>query len=99
MSVMSASISNTTPEDGTAIVKLDPYLEPYKGAIKHRYDRFAQIKQQIKESEGGYDKFSKSYQRRGFVVDAHNGVTYTEWAPGAVAASLIGEFSEYQMTS
>ncbi|KAJ9121505.1 alpha-1,4-glucan branching enzyme [Naganishia vaughanmartiniae] len=92
---MSASISNTTPEDGTAIVQLDPYLEPYKGAIKYRYDRFAQLKQQIKESEGGYDKFSKSYERRGFVVDANNGVTYTEWAPGAVAASLIGEFNNW----
>lgn len=91
---MSASITNTTPEDGTAIVKLDPYLEPFKGAIKYRYDRFEQIKQQINDSEGGYDAFSKAYERRGFVVDGGNGVRYTEWAPGAVKASLIGEFSE-----
>ncbi|KAJ9095208.1 alpha-1,4-glucan branching enzyme [Naganishia cerealis] len=81
------------PTDGTAVVALDPYLEPYKGAIKYRFDRFAQIKQQINDAEGGYDRFSKSYERRGFVVDARNGVEYTEWAPGAVAASLIGEFN------
>lgn len=30
----------------------------------------------------------------GLQVDADGGVTYREWAPGAVEARLIGEFSE-----
>jgi 1,4-alpha-glucan branching enzyme len=82
------------PTDGTAIVKLDPWLEPFQGAIKHRFAQFNQLKEQIKQSEGGYEAFSRGYEERGFVVDAENGVWYREWAPGVVGARLIGEFSE-----
>jgi 1,4-alpha-glucan branching enzyme len=82
------------PTDGTAIVKLDPWLEPFQGSIKHRFAQYKQLKEQIVKSEGGYDKFSRGFEERGFVVDARGGVVYREWAPGAVGARLIGEFSE-----
>jgi 1,4-alpha-glucan branching enzyme len=39
-------------------------------------------------------KFAEGYKDRGFQVDERNGVRYTEWAPGAVEARLIGDFSE-----
>lgn len=89
-------MSNTSdmPTDGTAIVKLDPWLEPFQGSIKHRFAQYKQLKEQIVKSEGGYDKFSRGFEERGFVVDARVGVVYREWAPGAVGARLIGEFSE-----
>lgn len=40
----------------------------------------------------GYDSF-------GFNVDTNNNITYREWAPNAVRASLIGDFSETRLTS
>lgn len=86
------------PTDGTAIVKLDPWLEPFKGAIKHRFEGYAKLKEQIQKSEGGYERFSRGYEERGFVVDGKGGVTYREWAPGAVGARLIGEFSESSLS-
>jgi hypothetical protein len=32
-------------------------------------------------------------EKFGFNVDAHNNITYREWAPNATQAFLIGEFS------
>jgi len=69
-------------------------LEPYKGSIKHRYDLYKTQLDQIENHEGGLDEFSKGYEKRGFIVDDKNGVRYTEWAPGAKDARLIGDFSE-----
>ena len=69
-------------------------LEPYKGAIKYRYDLYKEQLDNIDKHEGGLEKFSRGYESRGFIVDEKNGVTYKEWAPGAVEARLIGDFSK-----
>ncbi len=46
------------------------------------------------EHEGGYDKFSKGYEKFGLNVNEKGEITYREWAPNAVEAVLIGDFSE-----
>lgn len=43
--------------------------------------------------EGGYEKFSRGYERFGFQVEK-DGIAYQEWAPNAVEAFLFGEFSK-----
>lgn len=48
----------------------------------------------INDHEGGLDKFSQGYKSMGFNVDAQGGVRYREWASGATAARLIGDFSK-----
>lgn len=40
------------------------------------------------------DRFTQGHKRMGFQIDDKNGVTYREWAAGAVSARLIGDFSE-----
>lgn len=83
------------PFAGTGIIALDPWLEPFKGAIQNRFKHYEGIKREIEQGEGGYEKFSRGWEERGFRVDARQGVWYREWAPGAVGARLIGEFSEW----
>lgn len=43
----------------------------------------------------GYDTFTKGHEYYGFNVLENNSVMYREWAPNAVTASLVGDFSEY----
>lgn len=42
------------------IVQLDPYLEPFSGALKSRYAKAQQWLKTINDTEGGLDKFSKA---------------------------------------
>lgn len=79
--------------DPKPILALDGYLKPELPAIGTRFHRFAQWKQMIKTSEGGYDAFSKGYNKFGFNVSPDNTVVYREWAPSAAEAYLIGDFS------
>ena len=41
------------------IVQLDPYLEPFKDALKSRYSKAQQWIKTIEETEGGLEKFSR----------------------------------------
>ena len=54
---------------------------------------FEDWKKKIVASEGGYDSFSKGYTKRGFVIEK-DCVKYSEWAPNAVQAHLVGDFSK-----
>lgn len=47
----------------------------------------------IEECEGSLDAFSRGYEQFGFTIEA-DGIRYREWAPGAIEASLIGDFSK-----
>jgi Carbohydrate-binding module 48 (Isoamylase N-terminal domain) len=84
----------TMPTDGTGVAVLDPWLEPFTGALRHRYALYQKYKKMIEESGGGYENFTKGYEYFGFHVQKDNSVLYREWAPNATGASLIGEFSE-----
>ncbi|CAD6926917.1 unnamed protein product [Tilletia controversa] len=82
--------------DGTRVISLDPWLEPFAPALKERYSLYQKWLDTINQHEGGLDAFSKGYKRYGLIVDpATNAVTYREWAPGVEAASLIGDFNDW----
>lgn len=57
-----------------------------------RYAAYQTWKEKI-AMEGGYEKFSRGYERFGFQVEKE-GITYREWAPNAVEAFVFGEFSK-----
>eukprot|EP00043_Microstomoeca_roanoka_P013842 m.136075 g.136075 ORF g.136075 m.136075 type:complete len:757 (-) comp15863_c0_seq2:387-2657(-) len=76
------------------LFKRDPYLTPYKGHIITRYDQYAKLLGEIEQHEGGLSKFSLGYQHFGFNV-CDDGIVYREWAPGAAAVSLTGEFCDW----
>jgi 1,4-alpha-glucan branching enzyme len=43
----------------SGVVQLDPYLEPYKHALRSRYDKAQKWIKEINEVEGGIEKFTK----------------------------------------
>lgn len=90
------SLSNTSLEklDTAKVLELDGYLKPNIAHINQRHMLYAQWKADIQKNEGGYDAFSKGYEKFGFLVANDGTITYREWAPGAREASLIGDFSK-----
>ena len=79
--------------DPKSSLELDPWLEPFLGAIDHRHQLFKQWKDTIAKTEGGYDKFTKGYLKFGLNVQPDNSVLYREWAPNTISAALTGDFS------
>ncbi len=76
------------------MIKLDPWLEPFKDALRSRYSHAQKWIRAIDETEGGLEKFSKGTDKFGFVVHENGDITYREWAPNALRAYLIGDFSK-----
>lgn len=73
---------------------MDGYLEPWKGEIKRRFDLTHGWIKTLDETEGGLEKFSRGYEIFGFHVLPNNDIVYREWAPAALRAYLIGDFSQ-----
>lgn len=55
--VFSDIIPNLTKKIG--VIQLDPWLEPHRDVLKHRYQVVEEWAKTINETEGGLDKFSK----------------------------------------
>lgn len=94
-SVMGLVGGKKVPADGTGVIKLDPWLEPFRDALRSRYSYAQKWIRTIDETEGGLDKFSKGTEKYGFIVHDNGDVTYREWAPNALRAYLIGDFNEW----
>lgn len=92
---MSASTSAVAKLDTKPIMKMDPWLEPYLPGIEKRWELFAKWKGTIDSAEGGYEKFSRGYERFGLQAYDDGTITYREWAPNAVKANLVGDFSKW----
>ncbi|KAK1207031.1 GLGB enzyme, partial [Pygoscelis papua] len=58
-----------------------------------RYSLFYNRLKNIEESEGGLDKFSKCYKTFGVNQFVDGGIYCKEWAPGAEAVFLAGDFN------
>ncbi|KAI2641983.1 alpha amylase [Xylaria nigripes] len=87
--------SEALPNDGTGVIKLDPWLSPFQEPLKRRYAKAHEWIRNITKAEGGLEKFSRGAEIFGFNVDKDNNITYREWAPNASVASLIGDFNEW----
>lgn len=79
------------------IMQIDPWLEPFLPALSDRHSYYDNVKHSIETSEGGYDKFSRGYEKFGLNVKDDGTLVYHEWAPNAVEASLIGDFSTWSL--
>lgn len=47
------------PNDGTGVLKLDPWLEPFQDSLRSRFALAQKWMKTLNEHEGGLDKFSK----------------------------------------
>ncbi len=93
---------NSTDVDGAGLIRLDPYLEPYADALRHRHRHYVSVRDRIIESDGSLEQFSRGMQRFGFnrgLSDGKPGVWYREWAPAADALFLTGDFNDWDRGS
>ncbi|KJR87369.1 1,4-alpha-glucan branching enzyme [Sporothrix schenckii 1099-18] len=88
-------IDSSTP----GVTVIDPWLSPFKDALKRRFSKSKEWIEKINTTEGGLDKFSKGAEIFGLNVDKDNNITYREWAPNATQASLIGDFNGWNHDS
>ncbi|KAI9822880.1 MAG: alpha-1,4-glucan branching enzyme [Thelocarpon impressellum] len=77
------------PADGTGVVQLDPWLSPFKDALRSRYSHAQDWIKKINDTEGGLANFSRGFEKFGFNVHENGDITYREWAPNATQAFLI----------
>ncbi len=83
-------------EDGTGLVKLDPWLEPYKEKLRNRYLHFLHMKSVLDEHGGPLGEMTLGHKYFGLNRGMHegkSGVWYREWAPLAQSLRLIGDFN------
>lgn len=86
--------------DGTRVISIDPWLEPFAPALRSRHALYKKWSDTIEKTEGGLDQFSLGFQKMGFHVDSKTGtVTYREYAPAVIRAYLIGDFNGWNRDS
>lgn len=80
-----------------AIVEQDSWLEPVKGAIYDRYQRFVKRERSLSIQAGSLRKFASAYSYFGIHFDKkENAWVYREWAPAAKGLFLIGDFNNWE---
>lgn len=81
---------------GTGVIKLDPWLKPFERDIARRYSIAQDWIKRLDQDEKGLLNFSEGYNYYGFQIDEKTkSITYREWAPNAIAASLVGDFNNW----
>lgn len=98
---MTDAAASPTP-DGTGLIAHDPWLKPFRDALQARYRRFTALRSRIIAAEGSLASFAQGHLTLGFsrgMNDGEPGVWYREWAPGAIALFLIGDFNNWDRES
>jgi 1,4-alpha-glucan branching enzyme len=88
--------------DGTGLIDVDPWLEPYANALRHRFQNYRTRLAKIEAAEGSLTQFSRGHEFFGFnrgEKDGEAGVFYREWAPGARGLFLTGDFNGWDRMS
>ncbi|XP_072514296.1 1,4-alpha-glucan-branching enzyme [Salminus brasiliensis] len=90
---------NISLPDLNKFFQLDPYIKPYEGDIQRRYRLFEERLARLEEAEGGFDQFTRSYQSYGVHRRCDGSLLFREWAPGAQALYLTGDFNAWKKLS
>ena len=80
------------------IMAIDPYLKPFEKDIQLRMGRLAEVRKALLGDTGELYSFANGYIYYG-LARTTEGWLYREWAPGADAMHLIGDFNNWNRTS
>lgn len=67
--------------------------------VQYRWGVYKGIRAHIDNTEGGMDNFTSAYKHFGINRGEHEGkkgIWYREWAPGAQAVALVGEYNNWE---
>lgn len=84
--------------DGTALIAKDPWLEPHRGQLIERRNRYRTALARFDATGGLLGQISRGHHYFGFnrgELYGKQGVWYREWAPGALQLRLIGDFNAW----
>ncbi|XP_058885659.1 1,4-alpha-glucan-branching enzyme-like [Acipenser ruthenus] len=81
------------------LLQMDPFLKPFEKDFTRRYTRFNNKLMSIEEAEGGFDKYTRGYESFGVHRQPDGSLYFKEWAPGAEAVFLAGDFNEWNTSS
>ena len=82
-----------------AIIREDPWLEPYTNDVNERLGRYKKALKEIEDAAGSLLNFAKGHYYYGIHFDDQkNGWTYREWAPQAEQLYLLGDFNGWDRT-
>ncbi len=79
------------------IYELDPWLEPFRGAIDARHARILSEKERI-AGDGLLSEGVNNHLYYGLHREADGGWVFREWAPNASKMYLIGDFNNWKRT-
>jgi 1,4-alpha-glucan branching enzyme len=79
-----------------AIIKNDPWLEPFAPAIEGRHKDAVDKEKELTAESGSLKSFANAYNYFGLHRTA-TGWVFREWAPHATAINLIGDFSGWKV--
>ena len=80
------------------LMSIDPWLSPYYNDIDLRMTRHTQTRKALLGDKADLSSFANGYMYFGF-QRTDTGWVYREWAPGADAIHLIGEFNDWNRES
>lgn len=92
----------TIPNDGTGLLALDPWLEPYSHQLRQRHAHYEALRGRIEADGGLLGPISQGHHFYGFTRGEQSGqpgVWYREWAPGAHQLHLAGDFNGWNRSS
>lgn len=78
------------------IIKHDPWLEPFKGAIEGRHNDVINKERELTQACGSLIEFANAHEYFGLHRTQRGGWVFREWAPGATAITLVGDFSSWK---
>lgn len=78
------------------LIKMDPWLAPFHGAIQHRIDLFDRLfNDATKYGSQSLLDYASGYKYFGLHKDENNWI-FREWAPNATKIFLTGEFNNWE---
>jgi 1,4-alpha-glucan branching enzyme len=87
-----------TRRDGTGLVRLDPWLEPYSEHLRNRYKHYLHMRSRVDDHGGLQGEMTMGHTYFGLnrgMREGEPGVWYREWAPAAQRLKLIGDFNAW----
>lgn len=91
-------MSNPPKHTSYKIMSIDPWLKPFYSDIELRMERRSQVRKKLLGKKEDIVAFANGYMYFGFSRN-ETGWVYREWAPGADAIYLIGDFNQWNRTS